>query len=194
MLFTLNLARVSDTFRLWRHLDWQMLLSAVSLAISTFLLSAAFYLQWSPLVVVLLLCAIMASFSIGLGPFSFLVASERLGLSERATGMTLCAATNRCTSGTVALTAVSMYQALGSGGLFAIYGMVGLASLPFYYFTITETAGQTLEELSARNNRCRRGRRHDIELKSSAQEMDAIAKYSDKEPVDEASVANGTMA
>jgi Sugar (and other) transporter len=181
MMFTLNLARVSDTFRLFRHLAWQMLLSAVSLAISTFLLSAAFYLQWS-------------SFSIGLGPFSFLVASERLGLSERATGMTLCAATNRCTSGTVALTAVSMYQALGSGGLFAIYGMVGLASLPFYYFTITETAGQTLEELSARNNRCRRGRRHDIELKSSAQEMDAIAKYSDKEPVDEASVANGTMA
>lgn len=171
-----------------------MLLSAVSLVISTFTLSAAFYLQWSPLVVVLLLCAIMASFSIGLGPFSFLVASERLGLSERATGMTLCAATNRCTSGTVALTAVSMYQALGSSGLFAIYGLVGLASLPFYYFTITETAGQSLEELSARNAFARRGRRQDIELKVSVQEMDAIAKYSDIDPAEEAQVSNDSRA
>jgi sugar porter (SP) family MFS transporter len=128
-----------------------MLTSAVSLVMSTALISTAFYLEWSPLIVVISLCAIMASFSIGLGPFSFLVASESLGLSERATGMTLCAAVNRCTSGTVALTAVSMYQALGSSGLFAVYGLVGVMSLPFYFTTIPETAGQTLEEIAAKN-------------------------------------------
>jgi hypothetical protein len=66
--------------------------------------------------------------------------------------MTLCAATNRITSGSVALTAVSMYESLGSGGLFAVYAVVGFVSLPFYYTAITETAGLTLEEIAAGNN------------------------------------------
>jgi hypothetical protein len=170
-----------------------MLLSAISLVVSIFLLSTAFFLEWSPMVVVLLLCAIMASFSIGLGPFSFLVASEMLGLSERATGMTLCAATNRLTSGTVALTAVSMYEALGSGGLFAIYGLVGLASLPFYYFTIPETAGQSLEELSARRGRTRRA---EVELNATyLSSGEAALPYTDRDSKDEnIPTMDGTMA
>ena len=125
-----------------------MMASAISLMASTFLLSVAFYASWPPLLIVLLLCSVMASFSLGLGPFSFLVASECLGLSERATGMTLCAATNRLTSGTVALTAVTLYQILGSGGLFTLYGVIGVMSLPFYYNAVPETTGQSLEELA----------------------------------------------
>lgn len=128
-----------------------ILASAVSLMVSTFFLSAAFLGNWSPLVVVTFLCLVMASFSIGLGPFSFLVASESLGLTERATGMTLCASINRCTSGTVALTAVSLYEWLGSGQLFALYGILGALSLPFYFMFLPETTGQSLEELAARN-------------------------------------------
>ncbi len=128
-----------------------MLTSAISLMVSTFLLSAAFLYNWKPLLVVIFLCLVMASFSIGLGPFSFLVASENLGLSERATGMTLCASVNRFTSGTVALTAVSLYEWLGSGKLFMLYGLIGALSLPFYFITLPETAGQSLEELAARN-------------------------------------------
>jgi len=74
-----------------------------------------------------------------------------LGLSERATGMMVCAAANRCTSGSVALTAVSLYRSLGSSGLFALYAFVGFLSLPFYFMTVPETSGQSLEELAARN-------------------------------------------
>eukprot|EP00977_Amphora_coffeiformis_P017242 scaffold5532_cov180-Amphora_coffeaeformis.AAC.9 len=134
-----------------------MLGSAVALMISTATLALAFAQSWSPMSVVILLCAVMASFSIGLGPFSFLVASENLGLSERATGVTLCAAANRCTSGTVALTAVSLYQAVGPAGLFALYAVIGAASLCFYVPCLKETSGQTLEELAAaRNNSNRR--------------------------------------
>ncbi|KAL3904110.1 MAG: hypothetical protein SGARI_005074 [Bacillariaceae sp.] len=129
----------------------------------------------------------MASFSIGLGPFSFLVASETLGLSERATGMTLCAATNRLTSGTVALTAVSMYQALGSGGLFAVYGLVGVLSLPFYFCTIPETAGQSLEELAAA--RGGRTQRAEVELNETKRH------YRDTDPEQVVvPAAEGTMA
>lgn len=128
-----------------------MLASAISLMASLLMLAIAFFFDWHPVLIVILLCAVMASFSIGLGPFSFLVAAENLGLSERATGMTLCAAVNRCTSGTVALTAVSLYEWLGSSGLFTLYAIIGAASLPFYFSTVPETTGQSLEELAARN-------------------------------------------
>lgn len=129
-----------------------MIVSAVSLAVCTGLLSCAFYLNWSPLIVVLLLCGIMASFSVGLGPFTFLVVSENLELSERASGMMKAAAVNRCTSGIVALTTVSLSESLGDGGFFAIYCVIGLLSL-FFYVSLPETSGQSLEELSARRRR-----------------------------------------
>lgn len=122
--------------------------SAIALVISIGSLSFAFYIQASAMVVVVLLCCIMASFSIGLGPFTFLCASENLGVSERATGMTYCAAANRCTSGIVALSAVSLYELLGDAELFGLYALAGVGSLVFYW-SIPETAGQSLEELSA---------------------------------------------
>lgn len=128
-----------------------MLGSAVSITVSLAMLATAFWLQWSPLAVVVLLCAVMASFSLGLGPFSFLIASENLGLTERAMGMTLCAATNRITSGLVALTAVSLYEAIGPAGQFTLYAAVGGLSLFFYVPKLQETSGQTLEQLAARN-------------------------------------------
>ena len=124
--------------------------SNVLLIITTFSLSLAFWFEWQPIVVVVLLCSVMAAFSFGLGPFTFLSASENLGLTERASGMTLCAAANRCTSGTVALSAVSLYQLLGDAGFFTFYAAVGIGSLLFFT-TVPETTGQTLEELAARN-------------------------------------------
>jgi sugar porter (SP) family MFS transporter len=125
-----------------------MIGSAVALLTSTAAISAAFKLEADPIWIVVLLCCVMASFSAGLGPFTFLLASENLATSERAAGMTWCAAANRCTSGAVALSAVSLYQAFGDSGFFAFYTLVGFGSLLFYV-SIVETSGQTLEELSA---------------------------------------------
>lgn len=48
------------------------------------------------------------------------------------------------------MTAVSMYNAVGPAGLFAIYAIIGGISLPFYFTSVHETSGQTLEELAAR--------------------------------------------
>lgn len=122
--------------------------SAVALFVSTLGLSVCFWLHASPAVVVFFLCAIMASFSTGLGPFTFLSASENLAMSERAMGLTYCTAANRITSGAVAMTAVTFTEIVGDAGLFGMYALAGLFSL-FFYWRVPETAGQSLEELAA---------------------------------------------
>ena len=125
--------------------------SATLLCLSTFGLSMAFWFHASPIVTVILLCAVMASFSTGLGPFTFLSASENLSMSERAAGLTYASAANRITSGTVAMTAVSLTNLLGDAGLFGLYAAAGFLSL-FFYWNVPETAGVSLEDLAARNS------------------------------------------
>lgn len=126
--------------------------SAAALTFSIFCLSLALHLEASPGITVALLCAVMASFSAGLGPFTFLSASENLAMSERAAGITYCTAANRVTSGMVAMTAVTLSTLLGDSGLFALYGGAGFLSLFFYFFCVPETAGVSLEELAAQRN------------------------------------------
>ena len=61
----------------------------------------------------------------------------------------MCAAANRCTSGLVALTAVSMSEWLGDAGLFFWYATFGVGAMIFYCRVVPETSGKTLEELAA---------------------------------------------
>ena len=138
-----------------------LLLSCVSLVLSLFGLASVLQLGLDPMFVVLFLCAVMASFSFGLGPFTFLTASENLGLSERAAGMTLCAASNRLTSGAVAMSAVSLVEGLGQAGFFYFYAVVGIGCTYYYHSRVTETAGQTLEELSVSRSLSRARSRED---------------------------------
>jgi hypothetical protein len=60
------------------------------------------------------------SFSIGMGPITWLIAAEMLPSRARAKGMTLCCFVNRLVSGGVALTALSTCDALGFTGFFAL--------------------------------------------------------------------------
>jgi len=156
-----------------------LIASSISLTTTTSLLAFAFWQDWSPVLVIILLCAVMASFSGGLGPFTFLCASENLDLAQRASGMTLTAAVNRCTSGIVALSAVSLSEWLGDPGLFALYAFLGVCSLPFYVMSVPETAGASLEELSA----ARRG-----------QQQQQAHQYAGEESTELSPVPSGSLA
>lgn len=158
-----------------------MITSALALTVSLFALALAFYWSCSPVIVVILLCAVMATYSIGIGPFSYLIASENLGLSERAAGMTLCATTNRCTSGAVALSTVSMYEALGSSGFFALYATIAAISVCFYYRAVPESSGLSLEELAAQaRGEAATGSNNEVSMRSSTSEIQMTTSDSEK--------------
>ena len=127
---------------------WHLLLSATTMTVAIAALAAAFLFKFPPGVAVGLLCAFMATFSAGLGPFSFIAASEIIPLSHRAKGMALVTFINRLTSGAVALTALSLSDKIGEGYYFVIYAGISLVSVKFYYSRVHETAGKTLEQIT----------------------------------------------
>ena len=108
-------------------------------------MAAAFALGASPTAVVVLLCLYMGTFSLGVGPFTWLVVSEITPLRYRARCMTLTVFFNRLASATVALSTLSVSSLLGDAGFFAFYGGVSLAATAWYYANVPETAGASLE-------------------------------------------------
>ena len=121
--------------------------SSVLCTLFILLLGASYDGNWAGLTVVGLLCAFMASFSIAIGPFTWIVVAEVLPQRCRAKGTTLGIFVNRITSGIVALTALSTAQAFGFDGFFYFYAAVSAAGLYFYAACVPETAGRTLTEI-----------------------------------------------
>jgi hypothetical protein len=91
----------------------------------------------------------MFVFSLGMGPVTWLLASEMLPSRARAKGMTLCSFVNRLVSGSVALSALSTCDSFGFAGFFALYGTLGLMGTFWYYEFGPETKGKTLAEITA---------------------------------------------
>mmetsp|Transcript_37420 Transcript_37420/g.48415 ORF Transcript_37420/g.48415 Transcript_37420/m.48415 type:complete len:591 (+) Transcript_37420:3-1775(+) len=128
-----------------------LLISSYGLTASMFLIAVVFMFpsNSASIFIVVLLSIFMIFFSIGVGPITWLLASEMLPLRARAKGMTLGSFTNRLISGTVALSALSTCDALGYSGFFALYGTMGILGSIWYVIYIPETKGKTLEEITA---------------------------------------------
>lgn len=95
-----------------------------------------------------LLCTFMFMFSIGLGPVSFVCASEIMPLQIRSKGMALVITVNRLMSGTIATSFISLQTYLTTSGAFATFACLSAASVVFYAVCVPETCGRTLEEIS----------------------------------------------
>ncbi|KAJ7292316.1 hypothetical protein O6H91_03G121600 [Diphasiastrum complanatum] len=93
-------------------------------------------------------CSFMIFFSMGFGPIGALLPSEILPLRLRAQGMGLSTAFNRCLSGILSLSFLSIFKAFGAAGTFWLFAGMSSISIFFLYFFVPETKGRTLEELS----------------------------------------------
>ncbi|KAF8711225.1 hypothetical protein HU200_029242 [Digitaria exilis] len=88
-----------------------------------------------------------AFYSIGLGSITWVYSTEILPLRVRAFGCALGVAFNGIISGLVAMTFLSMSKAITIGGSFFLYAGIAMVAWVFFFTSLPETRGRTLEEM-----------------------------------------------
>ena len=91
----------------------------------------------------------VGSFAVGLGPVFWLLIAEVYPLRLRGKAMGVATLANWGSNLVVALTFLSLVEALGRSGAFWLYAAVGVAAWLFAYFLVPETRGRSLEEIEA---------------------------------------------
>lgn len=95
------------------------------------------------------ICIFMAGFSIGFGPLTWVLQSEVFPLRVRGMAVGIGTFINRITSGTIAMSYLSLSKAVTESGAFYLFAAVAFVSLLFVIFCVPETKGKTLEEIEA---------------------------------------------
>ncbi|KAM1096491.1 hypothetical protein TB2_013752 [Malus domestica] len=102
---------------------------------------------WAVGLCIAMVLFIVAFFSIGLGPITWVYSSEIFPLQLRAQGCSMGVAVNRATSGVISMTFISLYKAITIGGAFFLYAGIAALSWVFFYTLYPETQGRSLEDM-----------------------------------------------
>lgn len=106
-------------------------------------------LTWAIVLCVTMVFAFVSFFSIGMGPITMVYSSEIFPLKLRAQGVSMGVAMNRVTSGIIAMTFISLYEAITIGGAFFLFAVIAAIGWVFFYVCLPETRGKTLEEMES---------------------------------------------
>ncbi|KAJ8767225.1 hypothetical protein K2173_013622 [Erythroxylum novogranatense] len=104
-------------------------------------------LSWAVGLSIFSVLAFVGSFSIGMGPITWVYSSEIFPLRLRAQGTSIGVAVNRVVSGTISTTFLSLYQAITISGAFFLFAGIATASFVFFFTYFPETRGRTLEDI-----------------------------------------------
>ncbi|KAM2798084.1 hypothetical protein COP1_003079 [Malus domestica] len=102
---------------------------------------------WAVGLCIAMVLFIVAFFSIGLGPITWVYSSEIFPLQWRAQGCSMGVAVIRVTSGVISMTFISLYKAITIGGAFFLYAGIAALSWVFFYTLYPETQGRSLEDM-----------------------------------------------
>ncbi|KAK1306796.1 D-xylose-proton symporter-like 2 [Acorus calamus] len=129
-----------------------LLLGGVSgIAISLFLLASYYTLLKSiPVLAVIALLLYVGCYQLSFGPIGWLMISEVFPLRYRGRGLSIAVLMNFASNALVTFAFSPLEVLLGTGNLFAVFGVIALLSLIFIFFIIPETKGLTLEEIEAK--------------------------------------------
>ncbi|GJN26018.1 hypothetical protein PR202_gb13913 [Eleusine coracana subsp. coracana] len=94
-------------------------------------------------------CGDVAFFSVGIGPICWVMSSEIFPLRLRAQAVALGTVVNRVTSGAVAMSFLSICNAVSVAGAFAGFAVVSALSVAFVHRFVPETSGKTLEQIES---------------------------------------------
>ncbi|KAJ9690400.1 hypothetical protein PVL29_012848 [Vitis rotundifolia] len=108
---------------------------------------------------ILSVCGNVAFFSVGIGPICWVLSSEVFPLRLRAQASALGAVGSRVSSGTIAMSFLSVARAITVAGTFFVFSGISALSIAFVYMCVPETKGKTLEEIEMlfKNEKERRG-------------------------------------
>ena len=124
-----------------------LLASQASIAASHLLIAASFFGGGITWLALLGQCAFMGAFSLGAGPCSMMVASELFPLQVRGFALGVATLVNRATSGTIALTFLSLSAAITPAGAYCLFAALALVACAFTARCVPETKGKSLEEI-----------------------------------------------
>jgi hypothetical protein len=85
--------------------------------------------------------------SVGMGPMTWLLASELLPARERSLGIALCSFVNRETSGVVSASYLSMREMFTTSGTLLIYLVITVFYLFLVWLLIPETKNMNLDQI-----------------------------------------------
>ncbi|KAK3143349.1 hypothetical protein QOZ80_4AG0299260 [Eleusine coracana subsp. coracana] len=98
---------------------------------------------------ILTVCGFVAFFSVGIGPINMVLSSEIFPLRLRAQAVGIGFALNRMISGAVAMSFLSICNAVSVAGAFTGFAVVSALSVAFVHLLVPETRGKTLEQIES---------------------------------------------
>jgi len=104
-------------------------------------------IPWAIGVCIASILGVVAFFSIGLGPITWVYSSEIFPLHLRALGCALGVGLNRVTSGVISMTFLSLSKGITIGGSFFLYAGIASLAWVFFFTYLPETRGRTLEQM-----------------------------------------------
>ena len=107
-------------------------------------LACPFKYAWLAIVALILY---IAAFAPGMGPMPWTINSEIYPLWARSTGNALSTATNWTFNLIISMTFLSLTEWITRYGAFWLYGGIAFCGWLFFFFTVPETKGKSLEEL-----------------------------------------------
>ena len=122
--------------------------SNLLVSVLVFSIGLKFLWDWPTAIGATSLCLVMLFFSLGPGPLTFVVVNEIVPLHLRAKLVALSVFFNRLGSGTIALTFLSLKEAVGTFASFSLYAVLGLL-VTLLYATVPDMRGRSLEDAEA---------------------------------------------
>ncbi|XP_061793790.1 solute carrier family 2, facilitated glucose transporter member 10 isoform X1 [Nerophis lumbriciformis] len=121
---------------------------------------------------IILVCvmAVVAAYSIGFGPMTWLLLSEIFPAAVRGRAFALSSCFNWSAHLLVTFTFLDVFNAVGLGGTFLMYGVISVVAAIFFYFLLPETKGKTLDQINKelRFNRFHRNVKQHVFIRTSS--------------------------
>ena len=130
-----------------------LLSGTIGMAFALFVVAGTFAIggdtlgHTASIVAVVGLVVYTGSFAIGLGPVFWLLISEIYPARIRGKSMSIAAIANWAANFVVAVTFLTLLNAISNSGTFLLMGFLSLVAVVYFWRKVPETRGLTLEEI-----------------------------------------------